>query len=145
MYFQSLLNFLWQIHLAPNSTKMIHITLKILHYTMEPIKEGRSDMTASFDPILVSIVKLWDDPHGRLWSWSAHTLANLHTCRTRPWFAQWLKLQDFHNLAVKSTDKFSNFTYKNKLTRSNKQYTDLIAKLRKQAIKNILKHVSKRL
>ena len=49
--------------------------------SMEPVKEGRSSMTASFDPILVSIVKLWNDPHGRGWSWSAHISANSHTCR----------------------------------------------------------------
>ena len=37
---------------------------------------------------------------------------------------------------MKSTDKFISFTYQDKLTRSNTQYnTDLIAKLRKQAIK----------
>ena len=32
--------------------------------TMEPVEEGRSNMTASFDPILVSIVKLWNGPTG---------------------------------------------------------------------------------
>ena len=49
---------------------------------------------------------------------------------------QSLAAYDLPYLAVKSTDKFSNFTYQDKLTRSNTQYnTDLIAKLRKQAIK----------
>ena len=64
---------------------------------------------------------------GGLRNWQTHWCFNLES----------LELKMSKIGVFRTTDKFSNFTYQDKLTRSNTRYnTDLIAKLRKQAIKS---------
>ena len=53
----------WSIshYFTPNFSIVLYkfqLLLMDHNQSMEPVEEGRSNMTASFDPILVSIVKL---------------------------------------------------------------------------------------